>query len=73
MGLDAYYSNNYNRALRLFGGLARMNHGFKGKRAYIHQAIGVCRDIATDCLAQQDKEMALRARRMAQQLQTPRS
>lgn len=69
-GLNAYYNNNYKRALRFFGGLPRLNQNFKGKRAYIHQAIVVCRDIAMESLTEQNKQMVLRARKTAQQLQT---
>jgi len=64
-GLDAYYNNDYERALRSFSGLIDLNQRFRGKRAYLHEVMTVCRDIATESLAEQRKPRAMRARRLA--------
>lgn len=69
-GLDAYYSNNYDRALWFFASLLRLPQRFKGKRAYLNHAAGICRDIATETLAEQKRRTAQRARTVARRLQT---
>jgi len=71
-GLDAYYSNQYDKALRLFDGLARLNEKFRGKRTYINHVVAVCRNISTDSLAEQNRQMARRARRVMHRIQTSR-
>ncbi len=69
-GLNAYYNNNYERTLQCFGRLLCLNQKFKGKRSYLTHAIGVCREIAMESLAEQNKRMVRRANKMALQLQT---
>ncbi|MBW2058724.1 MAG: hypothetical protein JRJ26_14615 [Deltaproteobacteria bacterium] len=69
-GLDAYYNNNYQSALWYFGRLSSVDRRFKGKRTYLNQAVAVCREIALESLAEQNKGMALRANQTAQRLQT---
>jgi tetratricopeptide (TPR) repeat protein len=71
-GLDAYYSNHYEKALRLFGGLPDFSSSFKGKRVYLNHAIGICRDIAMESLAEQKRGTAQHANEMARQLKTSR-
>jgi tetratricopeptide (TPR) repeat protein len=67
-GLDAYYNNNYKMTLRFFGKLPRLNEKFKGKRTYLNQAIGICREISMESLAEQNRRMVRRANKMASQL-----
>jgi tetratricopeptide (TPR) repeat protein len=67
-GLDAYYNNDYEKALRSFRGLIDHNQRFRGKRAYLREVMTICRDIATESLAEQKKATAMRARRLALRL-----
>jgi tetratricopeptide (TPR) repeat protein len=67
-GFDAYYGNNYEKALRFFGELLDFNQRFRGKRDYLYEVMTACRDIATDSLAEQKKTRAARARRLAHRL-----
>jgi hypothetical protein len=69
-GLEAYYNNDYSKALRSFGGLVQSNQRFKGKRACIHEVIAVCREISLDSLLQQKTPRSLRARTLVRKLQS---
>lgn len=68
-GFDAYYGNNYEKALRVFAELLDFDQRFKGKRHYLYEVMTACRDIAADSLAEQKKTRAARASRLAQRLQ----
>jgi hypothetical protein len=69
-GLSAYYDNNYQGTLRFFSRLPILDRRFQGKRAYLKQAVGLCREIAAESLDERKQSLGRRAEKTAKHLQT---